>query len=282
MKICYVSSYLEINRENWNTKFKRSFDDYLKYFKPFIELFSYDNLEKYKLKDIEYNMILYMDSTRINQFLDECDISKSNISIILINNAFMEKNIPIWNRLETETNIMNSNNFKNLLNHRINCPEANNPKYTLINHSKIDFIVHTINNVYMADNYAWVDFGYFIKSSNIPLNMIDPYRFANNKINYTLIDMFDYRNANPILNIVFGQEKIGGFFFYGNKDVMLKYQKIYHKYLDEFQNMSICDDDQSLVLYMFFKINKTDQDILYMHYTGVWHYALKYFQFLNL
>ena len=37
---CYITSYYDINREKWTNNFKRSFDDYLKTFEPFISLFN--------------------------------------------------------------------------------------------------------------------------------------------------------------------------------------------------------------------------------------------------
>ena len=36
---CYITSYYDINRENWENQFSRTFDDYLSTFKPFVTLF---------------------------------------------------------------------------------------------------------------------------------------------------------------------------------------------------------------------------------------------------
>ena len=38
--LCYVTMFLDIGRADWKNVFKRTFEEYLKYFEPFIPLFN--------------------------------------------------------------------------------------------------------------------------------------------------------------------------------------------------------------------------------------------------
>ena len=64
-------------------------------------------------------------------------------------------------------------------------------------------------------------------------------------------------------------------YFFGRKDKLLEYQKLYHETLNWFQNeLNIADDDQHLALQCYFK----NPELFTLHYNGDWHKALLYFQ----
>ncbi len=154
MKVYYISALLDINRKDWN-HWSRSVDDYFKHFNPFIKLFS-DSL-LIPSSDVEYFLILYIDDKHLSKIQE----LPKNIILIPINFLFMEKNIHAWSRLKEETEVMASEYFKKcVLSHDL--PEFNHPMYTLVNHSKIDFVCHALNNVaFDATCACWVDFGFF-------------------------------------------------------------------------------------------------------------------------
>ena len=246
---CYITSYYDINREKWTNKFQRNFDDYLKTFEPFINLFN----KEYCGDD---EMIVFIDIKYFEklQFLINSKPNKSNITLHILNNEIMNE-LPMWKTLEKERVIMNMESFKNLLGERYIYPEHNYPEYTLINHVKIDIVCRAIKlNLSKHNIFAWVDFGFFAKDINIPNFLLDISNFNLDKINYSLINPIEKIDFDIKYTLLNAPEVIGGFFFLGCKEKMLEYQKLYHETLDYFQNtLQIADDDQHLVLQCVYK-----------------------------
>jgi len=263
--ICYVTSYYNINRESW-TGFSRSFDEYLIEFNPYIKLFNKDNCGN----DI---LIVFMDEKNIIQFKKQFDETKVNIKVISTNDEFMNT-LHIWKTLEKEQEIMNDDNFKQLLGSRCIYPEHIYPKYTLINHCKIDLICSLFDK-YDYDYYAWVDFGFFKLGCNIPSKLIDINKLNLNTINYSIINPLEEIHKDILYNLQVAPEIIGGFFFFGRKDKLLEYQELYHLMLEYFQNkLNIADDDQHLALQCYFQ----KPELFTLHFLGAWHKALVFFQ----
>jgi len=244
MNCCYITSYFDINRSQWTT-FSRTFDDYLSYFKPFLTLF-----DKSKTND---NLIVFIDDRHFKK-LDDLLTDTHTIFLIPINQSFLEQNLHCWKTLETERRIMNHPEFKALVGDRITFPECRYPEYTLINHCKIDFISYAINsNLTSAKYIAWIDFGFFAKSENIPKTLLDLSKFNLSRINYTLINPIDETDNDVYYTLKYAPEKIGGFFFLGRRDILLQYQILYHKSLADLHSKNIVDDDQALALYCYFQ-----------------------------
>ena len=263
--ICYVTIYHDIGRESWSL-YPRTFEQYLKHFEPFIGLFNKDNCGD----DL---MVIFIDE-KYEMFLrDKFDQETTNITIIPINDDFMNT-LHIWKTLDREQEIMKNDSYKQLLGKRSIFPEHMYPKYTLINHCKIDLICSLFDK-FNFQYYSWVDFGYFGRECNIPNKLADINKLNLNTINYTLINHLYNKDRSVIYNLQFAPEKIGGFFFFGRKDKLLEYQKLYHETLNWFQNeLNIADDDQHLALQCYFK----NPELFTLHYNGDWHKALLYFQ----
>ena len=264
-KLTYVTAFFDIGRDNWNNSFKRDFKTYMKNFIPYLFLFQ-NNL------DDDYDMIVYIDEIHYNTLRRLIDIDLP-IKIIKINNEFLKNHIPIWNRLPRETEIMNSDTYKNLMRNRLQFPEHHKPKYTLINHAKIDFLNHamTISN---SEYLCWTDFGYFQLHNRIPINHIDLHKLDLNKINYTLINHLKKEDESLKYTLLTAPETIGGFFFFGNRTVLKEYQELYWDMLDYFDSINIADDDQHVALRCYFK----HPELFKLHHLGGWHKALVAFQ----
>ena len=265
--ICYVTLYYDIGRNLWENRFQRSFEDYLEHFEPFIDLFNEDKCQE----DI---MIVFIDKKHEHK-LNEKISSSCRIKLFPIDNDFMNT-LPMWKTIEKEREIMSSEKFKNILGDRVIYPEHIYPEYTLINHCKIDLISYLINeNITDKNYYSWVDFGFFKLSENIPLRLLDVGYFNTETINYMCIDPLDENDNNILYTLRIAPEKIGGFFFFGRKDKLLEYQKLYHETLNWFQNeLGIADDDQHLALWCYFK--NPQLFTLHVHYK--WHKVFKYYQ----
>ena len=246
--ICYITCYFDINRSKWQN-FARSFDDYLLHFKPFIPLFEKTNAK-------ENHLIVFIDDRYISRLNDEINHTnkETTITLIPINESFLQHNIPCWKNIPQEREIMNSTFFKNIVGNRIIYPECQYPEYTMINHSKIDFICYALNtNLSLLETFCWIDFGFFSKPENIPKRLLDISRFDLNKINYTLINPITPEDSDVSYILKSAPEKIGGFFFLGNREKMYDYQQVYHESLKDYQRMNLCDDDQGVALYTYFK-----------------------------
>lgn len=265
LKVCYVTAYLNLHRDQWRF-FSRSFEDYFTCFKDLLKPFKNANPS-------EYEFVIYIDSRHYETLKEYTDLYPVS-TLISIDENFMNTNIPVWSRLEKEIQIMNSPEYKALIPSRQIYPENNVPTYTLINHAKIDFVTYTMDNISNAPFLLWADFGYCKHPSYTPEYLIDPTKLQLDKINYTLINAIDERDRDIIYTLRNAPEKIGGFFFFGNRPVLKRYQQLYHKILDYYQSMNIADDDQALVLSCYFN----EPELFAMHNLGQWHQALNYFQ----
>jgi hypothetical protein len=262
MSVCYVTAFLDIERENWQN-FRRTFDDYFRDFTPLIDMFkNYNN----------YHLVVFIDkkhSERVRQYVN----SLKNITIVDIDEEYLQTNSVLWQRLPRETEIMNSDAYKKIVSHRLAFPENTNPRYTLINHAKIDFVNLAAKMV--TDQYfCWVDFGYFSKLENIPKRPLDIDRLDKTKINYTLINPISILDSNVLYTLQNAPEKLGGFFFFGNRERMAEYQTLFHLVHESFQKNNIADDDQHLALQCYF----AKPDLFALHSVGGWHKALVAFQ----
>ena len=177
-KITYVTAYLDIGRGKWN-RFGRSFDTYLDHFLPLIELIKKDNEEKSSISEL----ILYIDEKYFEKIILNCKEILNFCTLIKINLDFMKGKI-LWNRLEKERSILQSEEYKIRFHHRLHFPENSIAEYTLINHSKIDFVCDAIQRT-NSDYFCWMDFGYFQDKNRIPSSLLDLNKLDLDRINYT-------------------------------------------------------------------------------------------------
>ena len=264
-KICFVTAFFDLNRDSWPL-FKRTFNEYLSSFGNFVNLFDDKNTQA--------ELIAYIDDRHLDQVY-ELTKSHKQITIIPMNQDFMHTNLPMWKTLEREREIMNSEKFRNMIPHRLIYPEHTIPEYTLINHCKIDFVSCVINsNITDAYYFSWVDFGYCSTKESIPDKLLDISKLNLEKVNYTLVNALTEYDKDIIYTLKYAPERIGGFFFFGNRNVLKEYQSLYHKILELYQGNNIADDDQALALACYW----TKPDLFHLHGPFGWHKALVKFQ----
>jgi hypothetical protein len=220
----------------------------------------------------KYEMIVFIDTKHLDKVV-KCVGNSTNITVIPIDRDFMTENLPMWKRVKREREIMNSLDFRKKFPHRLKFPEHSIPEYSMINHVKIDFLVHAMK-ITDAQYLCWSDFGYFQVDDRIPDMPIDINSLDKNKINYTLINPIDYKDENVIYTINNAPERIGGFFFLGSRQTLPRYQELYHRIHQWFQDNNIVDDDQHLALQCYFN----SPDLFHLHNLGGWHRALTHFQ----
>jgi hypothetical protein len=221
-----------------------------------------------------HEMIVFMDDAHI-EILQRLCANAKHIRIIPINRAWMKENIHAYRQLPREKEIMESNQFKQMVQHRLGHPECSKPEYNIMQHSKIDFVCHVIDNkLSTANYYAWSDFGYFQQPNRIPSKPLDLSKFDLERINFQGINPITPNDGDIMYTLTNAPEKVGGFFYLGNSEQMLKYQELYHSVCTDFHRMGIVDDDQHIMIQCVFR-----QPSLFKVWTlGGWHLAYNYFQ----
>ncbi len=258
-KTCIVTAFLNLNRESW-TSFSRKFDEYL---------YNFNNLYNFvKNNPKTLELIVYIDISYSEKIQPA-----NNITIVRINEQFMVNNIPCWKRLKRETEIMNSDDYKKITSHRTQFPENTIPRYTLINHSKIDFVVFS-EILTRCEQVCWCDFGYCNDSTMENVNGTKFILENENKINFLLLNQFQENDRDIYNNIINPQERVVGGFFIGKMEVMKEYQKLYSKVLDMLDQMGLCTDDQEVVMECQFRNRKLFH---FIHTNGKWFEGLRIF-----
>ena len=260
--LTYVTAFLDIGRNDWK-QFERNVDTYFEHFAPLAEMFK-------GMNKAEYGMVIFIDakhSERLRKMTDPAT------QLIEITQESLSKISVLWGRLDREREIMESQQYRLLMASRLRFPEHHNPKYTLINHAKIDLVVEA--GKYTTSKYfCWVDFGYFQKSDRIPAKPIDISKLNPNTVNYTLINPLDSRDENLMYTLMNAPERIGGFFFFGHREVLRKYQELFHNVHETFQSANLADDDQHIALRCYYE----NPELFTLHLLGGWHKALIAFQ----
>lgn len=257
--LCLVSAFVDIRRENWTT-FSRSIGQYLCHF--------------YQYTKLHHEMIIFIDEKHFESLRNLCS-NNPNIKLISINDNWMKEHIHAYQNLYRETEIMNSEEFKQLVSHRLGHPECSKPLYNTMQHAKIDFVCHVINNKLSESSYyAWTDFGYFQDPRKIPQKDLDLSKFDLDKINFQAISELTNQDADTIYTLTTAPERVGGFFYLGNRDNLLLYQELYHTICQEFHDMNIVDDDQHIMIKCIFR----NPNLFHVWNLGGWHLTYLHFQ----
>lgn len=262
-KVLYVTGFLDIKRETWDKWEKRGVSNYLEYFYQYIDLFKNNE---------DFEMIVYMDSAYVDELREK--IGKNcSIYVFPIDEDFLTNYSPLWRRLEREKDIMNSEDYRNIVKHRLDYPEHSQPKYTMINNAKIDLIVHAMS-ISKADVMGWVDFGYIKLPDIKPKRLVDIDKFNLDKMNFSLINHITEEDYDIMKTLTNPREIIEGGFFFSSRNVLREYQKLFHDTHQMFHDMSIVDDDQHIILQCYRK----KPEMFEMHFQGKWLESMKYFQ----
>jgi hypothetical protein len=273
--VVYVTAFYNINRGDWGYA-KRNIEYYLDSFKKFISS--------------NKNIIAFIDERYINHdmFINYIDnvkkMGNNKTTFIPINMEWLLNNCETWRKNHISEKIMNSDEYKNKVQHRINVgiPENIYSSYNTINHCKIDFIKYAIDNHYVdhSDFICWCDFGYYnsiLKSNpdNYPYADLDLRKMNHNKLNFCLRNKIGLNDLNMYYTLVCAPEVFTGSFFAGNIEKMNELYYLYHVCLDELYNNNISDDDQHVYLRCFMK----NPDLFELFLSDdKWPEALTFFQ----
>ncbi len=250
---CFVSAFFDIGRGSWKSKFTRSVDRYFLYFDRFVAF--------------PEPLVVFMDEQHVDRLVEVVQLSRPNYLTIIIpiTENFLVTHIWSWSLLPREREIMNSPAYKAKIAHRISHPEHHNPRYTLINHAKIDFVNYVIEEfpkvfpkrfhpIEGVNRYSWIDFGYLHDISYIPkknylhLEMLSP-----SNITYFIMSEMHEKYADPEFILAHAPDLVTGGFFSGTIPVLEEFQKQYHTALLDHQKMNIANDDQDMIPFIYYK-----------------------------
>lgn len=234
--ILFVTAFKDIGRGKWNSLYPRKNEEYFEYFL---------NLAN----NIEYTLIVYLDTNIKDELLNKNKYKfKKNILFLDSNSldTFYDK------YLFKDNIIMNSNEYKNKIPlERQNNPEHLYSAYNMVNHSKVNFIHNTKLLFPKYEYYSWIDFGYVREASNCPKNI--NIESLSKKITYHCLEVPNLNNKiseNDMLkcDTVF----ITGSSFIVHNEIVNKFHYIYEKKILEWHKKMVTDDDQNLVLQLYY------------------------------
>lgn len=268
--VTIVTAFYDLDRSNWSSPmFRRPTEDYIRAFS--------------RLVSNDYSMVIYADARHLNTIRDlvSASIGSDKKVVIPISEEWMIENLWSWSRLQRETEIMNSAQYKDVIPQRIamGYPENVNPRYTILTHSKIDFLCHAIENHHaITNNLMWVDFGYLsdkaVAGGFVPKKRLSSLNMIPNKVNLcSLANRIVEQDFDPIFTLKNAPEKLTAGVFCGSTSVLKKFQQVSHECLVQMQGMGIADDEQAVWLGCI----KTSPSLFAIHMFPGWHYGLRYF-----
>lgn len=233
-EIIFVTAFKDINRTNWK-HYERSTNMYINYF--------------YTLaNNIKYKLIVYLEKD-----IQDIVVKNKNFNENIVFDDLSKVNTFLNKFIEIDVTIMESEIYKNKVpDYRKNSPENLYSDYNLINHSKINFLKDVKGKYPDYNFYAWIDFGRMNESiENVPVN-IDISLIPNNKITYHFVN-------DPPLNRISEEEMLKSHAVYllGSSYIVPNnlveyFENLWESKLLEWQEKYITDDDQNLVLQLYF------------------------------
>lgn len=151
----YVTGFREIGRSSWPTRFARSSETYLEYFKYLLLNMSQPLIVF--IDDLYYQTVI--DMKRIYSY-DEVPIHIHPLSSI---DTFYER------YLYKELDIVSSEQYQQNMALNDDTPEHMYPSYTLGTHSKVNYIQEAYRLYPQLEMIAWIDFGFVREARYLPL-----------------------------------------------------------------------------------------------------------------
>lgn len=233
-EIIFTTAFKEINRESWKS-YQVSTGRYIDYF---IDLG----------KNIKYKLIVYLEKEVKDRIF-----SKTSFNENIIFRELSEVNTFLNEFLEKDTEIMNSDIYKNKIpDYRNYLPEHLYSNYNLINHSKINFVNKTKELYPDYQYYAWIDFGRMNESiDNIPKNL-NVSLIPNNKITYHFVNDPPKHKVSEDEMLKSNSVYLLGSSFIAPNHMVEMFEQLWKTKLIQWQKQYVTDDDQNLVLQLYF------------------------------
>lgn len=263
MSTIFITAYKDIGRRTWKS-YQRSQEQYIDVFvKMALEISKNYTLIVYCSKEVE-NECMMMLKTKYN-------MNEFSSNVIFVD---IEQVTTFYNKyIDIERKIISSDEYKRCIPmDRKTNPEHVYAEYNLINHSKVNFVADAKKRYNDYEYYVWVDFGL----NDYPTKELNISKICQkNKIVYGLNTLLyegkiDARNMLASHIIFFmGSE------FVVHRGVVELFEKVYEETLLELYKENVSDDDQNVVLQIYYR----NKDLFQPIYVGQWFSLFK--KFLN-
>lgn len=243
--IIFTTAFKDIGRKDWHI-IPRSNERYIQ---DFLNL----------ANNINYKLIVYVEDNMYN-ILQTYNL-KSNI--ILINSNSVNTFFDMY--IENERHMITSHEYKRKIpKDREDAPEHWCAEYNMVNHSKINYLVNTKKLFPNYEYYSWIDFGCIRNTINDVPKDID-FNKLDEKICYmTLKTPTHFIDANEIL--------ISHDVYFAGSQNVIHYnlvnitEYLWKTKLEEWKTRIICDEDQDLVLQLYFD----NPDLFKLYPSNTW------------
>ncbi|XP_061186232.1 uncharacterized protein LOC133194253 [Saccostrea echinata] len=251
----FVTALYDIGRENW-THFKRSFDEYLSYFRNVLRL--------------NVKMIIYSDESVQKVVLDE----RKNLHHKTQSYSLPFTDLEYYRFRQHIEHVLVSPEFRDS-NEMLNYPEAFSSKYLILMNNKVSFLSDAVRkNPFNSTHFFWIDAGYghgddLTKWKNFQPRVLLSKR---NKITYIVLnDPALYKDIKDLHKVQI-VPAFNGEFFGGDAGAILKYEKLYKKTFRKLLTENIVDDDQNVAFHCY-----KENPNLFENVCGCWSDAFKLF-----
>jgi hypothetical protein len=233
--IIFVSAFKNIGRDNWHF-LSRTVDEYCLLFYDLASI-------------IQYKLVVYVEDD-IYDKLKQMNL-RSNIILMRSNTVHTFYN----EYIESERHMIQSNEYRQKIPYsRKDLPEHLYAEYTLVNHSKINYIVDAKSHFPNYEYYSWIDFGCIRNRPEDVPNNIDISKLCR-KIIFLALKQPPTETISADEMLSSDEIYIAGSQFIVHTELIHKYYTIYKELLDSWKDMCICDDDQNANLQLYFKYN---------------------------
>lgn len=234
----FISAFYDIGRHTWNDNFKCTPDAYTKYIDQMMSL--------------SQNFCIYLDGSVYDKYK-----AKYGDSIQPYNSQ--DTLIP-WS-IEHESRIMQSQEYQDLLKHRLHHPEHSRPMYNAVNHNKVHFLKRAAQERPEFTHYIWIDIHY-LRHNDLPCfietQVHDKILIGSSKYPESLKGL----SQTDIVTSTYDHLQ-GSVYIVPSKLVTTLYD-LYTKQLELNYKVNIADDDQGIHL----NIYQNNPDLYQILYTA--------------
>lgn len=229
--ILFVTAFRDIHRESWDV-IPRTVEEYIRQFM---------NLAN----TIQYRLIVFINPTIRRQLESYTFYENMEFHDLESVPSFYDKYIDV------ERTIISSEEFqKKVPEDRKKAPEHWCAEYTMVNHSKINYVKKAKEIYPNYTYYSWLDFG-CIRNTLLDVPMHCDLSKLEKKITYLALKMPTTRRS-PEEMVASHDVYLSGSQFILHTDLIDTFHTLYENKILEFQKQYICDEDQGIVLQLYY------------------------------
>ena len=251
-KFTVVTGFFDINRDKWKTKHKRSNEKYFEYIE--------------NLMGLDVNLIIFCESKNVKKFTSfRKGKEKQTVFVIkTFEDLEMYPHIDKMRECQTNPQIMKGHPDPT-------CPEYKLPEYNVLVNSKFGLLRDAINlNPFKTDFFCWMDAGYTHSTINLKNKKYNPTLLFNypNKITFSQLAPVSVMAKTHYSFFIQHIDIVSAGFFFGKKEAILDFQKIYHEYYKNILYKESISDDEQFYMALLLREQPELFNPIYMNWFG--------------